>query len=96
MVDVEQDECESTVLRQFRDSGFVRLSGSRGAVHGIVQLSPLAVPAQLPQGVIGDAHPIIFSQTKAAARQPHAPERERNGVSQQFALGESHPAFQNG
>jgi hypothetical protein len=51
--------------------------------------------AQLAQGVIGDPHSIIFCQTKATAGQPHATECERNGVSQQFAFGESHSRWEN-
>jgi hypothetical protein len=86
MVGVEQGECESTVLpkikNKLRDSGFVRLGGGRPAVHGVVQLAPLAVPEQLAQSVVGDPHPIIFSQTEAAAGPPHAAERKRNGVAQ--------------
>jgi len=48
------------------------------------------MPAQLAQGVVGNMHPVVFGQAKASARQPHATECERNGMSEKLALGEGH------
>jgi hypothetical protein len=53
------------------------------------------MPAQLAQRVVGDPHPISFSQAKATARQAHATECERYGVPQQLAFGEGHSKSEN-
>jgi hypothetical protein len=61
-----------------------RASGQRGrwpAIDYIIQFSPFAMSAQLAQRVVSYPHPIIFGQAKAPASQPHASERERNGVA---------------
>jgi hypothetical protein len=77
------------------DFGLSRLGNVWPTIDDIIQLSPFAVPAQLAQSVVGNTHSIIFGQAKASARQPYASERERNGVAQQFALGEAHTACEN-
>jgi hypothetical protein len=61
---VERGECEATVRLKQKSSaagfaGLGRLSGGRPAIHGVIQLSPFPIPAQLAQSVIRNPHSII-------------------------------------